>query len=360
VNGFSGALATPATRLSGAGRLIARWDLDKTYLRTEFDTFSDLIRTALERPDQKRAVPGASALLRELGETGARIHILSGSPEQMRAALEEKLRIDRVRWDELTLKPNLQNLLRLRFRALRDQLGYKLPILLAARVRDQVIGEGGERPREVLVGDDAEADAFVYSLYSDICEGLVDPRELRRVLRAGKVYADQRATCLELAARIRQGPVVERILIHLDRQSPPSHFDGHGRRLVPFYNYLQAAFVLCEDGRLAPESVLRVASAFVLRHRFEAESLARSYLDLQRRGHVDGSSIAVLERAAEEQDLGIYDAARERLRRMCSLIAEHELDDPPLPRPPAGSPDYVELAARHRGGRNRKRFHGFG
>ena len=47
---------------------IARWDLDKTYLRTDFDTLRDLVRTAIERPDQKRTVPGAASLLRELGD----------------------------------------------------------------------------------------------------------------------------------------------------------------------------------------------------------------------------------------------------------------------------------------------------
>src|SRR5262245_6649656 len=123
---------------------VARWDLDKTYLRTDFDTVADLVRTAIERPDLKRSVPGAAALLRELGQSGARIHILSGSPRQMRRNLEEKLRIDRVRWDELTLKPNLQNLMKLRLRALRDQLGYKLPLLLAARVRDQSFTSGNQ------------------------------------------------------------------------------------------------------------------------------------------------------------------------------------------------------------------------
>src|SRR5207244_4334980 len=107
-----------------AGRraaLITRWDLDKTYLRTEFDTLGDLVRTALEPADQKRAVPGAATLLHALGETAARVHILSGSPRQLRRKLEDKLRLDDVRWDELTLKPNLSNLLRLRLRALRDQ-----------------------------------------------------------------------------------------------------------------------------------------------------------------------------------------------------------------------------------------------
>ncbi len=63
---------------------IARWDLDKTYLRTEFDTIRDLVKTALERPDEKRTNPGASTLLREMVRAGVSVHILSGSPEQMR------------------------------------------------------------------------------------------------------------------------------------------------------------------------------------------------------------------------------------------------------------------------------------
>jgi phosphoserine phosphatase len=104
-------------------RYIARWDLDKTYLRTDFDTLRDLARTAIERPDQKRTVPGAAALLRELGRAGVETHILSGSPEQLRSRIEQKLRLDGAKWASLTLKPNLQNILRLRFRALRGQLG---------------------------------------------------------------------------------------------------------------------------------------------------------------------------------------------------------------------------------------------
>ena len=50
-----------------APAFVARWDLDKTYLRTDFDTARDLLRTAIERPDQKRTVPGAATLMRELG-----------------------------------------------------------------------------------------------------------------------------------------------------------------------------------------------------------------------------------------------------------------------------------------------------
>src|SRR4051812_48150021 len=142
-------------------RHIARWDLDKTYLRTEFETVRDIVKTALERADEKRTNPGASTLLREMVRAGISVHILSGSPEQMRRRLEDKLRLDGIAWDSFTLKPNLQNVLRLRFRAVRDQLGYKLPALLQARAT--ITDEDATGRRETLFGDDAEADAFVYS-----------------------------------------------------------------------------------------------------------------------------------------------------------------------------------------------------
>lgn len=337
---------------ASASRFVARWDLDKTYLRTDFDTARDLIRTALERPDHKRSVPGAAPLLRELGKTGARIHILSGSPRQMKSRLTEKLRIDGARWDELTLKPNLSNVLRLRFRALRDQLGYKLPLLLSARNRD--VARAGAPLDEILLGDDAEADAFVYSLYADIVGGAVGRSQLARVLDAGRLYKDQIETCLNEYDGLERGESVGRILIHLERQSRPSRFDSYGRRLVPFYNYLQAAFVLAEDGMLEAPAVLRIAADFVQRHRFDSEALARSYADLMRRGHVRGAIHAPLAHAVEAPGRGSRRLAAAELRKMVDRIAEYVADAPAeLPdRPPRA--DYLELAQKHRGGKNRK------
>lgn len=335
---------------------ITRWDLDKTYLRTEFDTLGDLVRTAMERPEEKRAVPGAATLLRVLGETGARVHILSGSPRQLRERLEQKLTLDHVRWDALTLKPNLSNILRLRFRALRDQLGYKLPILLAARAVDQGEAGAGEAPREVLVGDDAEADAFVYSLYADLCEGRVSVEELTGILKKGQVYSDQQDICRDALSRIRRGVVVDRILIHLDRQSPPSQFDHYGSRVVPFYNYLQAAFVLAEDGRIGGRAVLEVASALALRHRFDAEALGRSYLDLLRRGHARGTVAEGLRAALDAPGSGSLEPVLPALRDMVTAIFGY-LEAPPELRTRAHpQPVYAELAARHQGGKNRRKF----
>jgi phosphatidate phosphatase APP1 len=90
-------------------RRIYRWDLDKTYLQTEFDTIRQLVRTAFQKAHEKKAVPGAAALIRELRSSGdSRLCIVSGSPTQMRTVLTEKLHLDGVEFDELVLKDNLR------------------------------------------------------------------------------------------------------------------------------------------------------------------------------------------------------------------------------------------------------------
>jgi hypothetical protein len=336
-------VTTPATH-------IARWDLDKTYLRTEFDTFRDLVRTAFERADEKRTNPGAATLLREMVRAGVAVHILSGSPEQMRRRLEDKLRLDGITWESFTLKPNLENLLRLRFRAVKDQLGYKLPALL--RSRSAGARGAGSPPHETLFGDDAEADAFVYSLYADVISGHVSPEALVEICERGRVYPDVMQTLAEDARTIDRFEAVERILIHLEGQTPPDNFRVYGARVVPFYNYLQAAFVVHEDGRLPADAVLRVGVELVVQHRFDGDALARSYLDVARRGHLQGTGVEGIARAFATLKDSL--PASKELGRMIDRAPEMEKvarenyrgTDQPLP-------DYISLVVHHNARRHR-------
>ncbi|MCA9602843.1 MAG: hypothetical protein KC417_12495, partial [Myxococcales bacterium] len=240
---------------NGSSATVYRWDLDKTYLRTEFDTMGDLVRTAFETPQSKRTVPGAAALLRELQRTEPRaICILSGSPEQMRRVLESKLRHDGVRWDEFVLKPSLENLLRGRFRFLRDQLGYKLGVLL--RSRRTVGGETSE----ILFGDDAESDAFIYSFYADICRGAVDRSTFDQILDVARVYPDDAAALREAFEAIPTHDAVHQVFIHLDRVSSADAFAVFGARVCPIYNYFQTSVVLAELGAIDAAAALRVGA----------------------------------------------------------------------------------------------------
>lgn len=332
---------------------ITRWDLDKTYLRSRFDTLGELVSAALESVEDKRAIPGATVVLRELWAAGARVHILSGSPRQLRRKVEAKLALDGVSWDELTLKPNLSNMLFLRLRALRDQLGYKLPELLSARARDSVRFDAPEGVREVLVGDDSESDAFIYSLYADVCAGAIDEKQLDRVFSAGRAYERALTISKRALELIEQAPVVDRILIHLDGQTPPSHFSRYGDRLVPFYNYLQAAFVLLERGTLSPAACLRIASEFLVTHGFSPDAVARSYADLVRRGHADGSAPGRLGKGLNEADDLLPARPNTELENAVAQMKREPLGT--LRPPHAPKIDYVDLASHYQGGRNRRR-----
>jgi hypothetical protein len=286
---------------------------------------------------------------------GVRVHILSGSPEQMRKRLEDKLRLDGITWESFTLKPNLQNVLRLRFRALRDQLGYKLPTLLQSRAKLAQSGEPAAETTETLFGDDAEADAFVYSLYADFVAGRVGEDVLLRVLERGRVYEDIVAQTMETARTIEHADAVERIFIHLEQQTPPDDFRGYGPRIVPFYNYLQPAFVLFEDGHLGAEGVLRVAVELVTEHHFDGDALARSYLDLARRGHLRGVRVdeirAALDAWLAQSQVPAADELRTMVTRLPAMAegirGRRREQEQPLP-------DYVALVEGHNLRRSRR------
>jgi hypothetical protein len=355
--GEAAASAAPAREERAAAPLcIFRWDLDKTYLQTDFDSLAALLRTAMQTAADKRTVPGAATLLRELRKSGsergeaARICFISGSPRQMRKVLTEKLRLDGVEFDEFILKPNLRNMLTGRFRAMREQVGYKLPALLAGRA-----GVAAST-REVCFGDDAESDGFIYSLYGDVLAGRVERPLLQRILTEAGVYPADAARTVALAESMPRAEAVERIFIHLDRRSPPRRFDRYGARLVPIYNYFQAALVLYQDLRLSPAAVVRVAVEMVDKHGYSLAALRNSLEDLLRRSRVQPASVRALGEAiasgAGATDLlpalGALPSTRELLRELAhglrdlGPLPEYEL----LPSPQTAPIDYLEALER--------------
>ena len=322
-------------------RLVYRWDLDKTYLRTEFDTLRDLLSRAFERAADKRTVPGAAALLREIRSAGpAGLFILSGSPEQMRRVLEAKLRLDGIHWDSFTLKPQLRNLLRGHFKFLRDQVGYKLGAMLASREPLSVEMD------EILFGDDAENDVFIYSLYADIIAGRVSNDVLLGVLQQAAVTEEQIPELLRLVARLPKRPSVRHIFIHLDRMSPLDTFSAYGPRVCPFYNYFQPALVLVQAGALDARAALRVAADLVIDQGFAADALAASFAELARRGQVgERARDAVCTALAETKPSEYAGAAATMTALLTELRAVHVSDS--LPAVPDGL-DYVALLATDR------------
>lgn len=292
---------------------VYRWDLDKTYLETDFDSFRGLVRSATEPASAKMAVPGAGALLRALSQgPGNRIFILSGSPEQMRRTLEEKLRLDGVRYEQFILKDQLGHLRKGEFRAIRGQFGYKLPELLKARR-----GLGGS-VGETCFGDDAEVDALVYSVYGDALAGRLDATGLSRIMEAAGSYPESIDLALRALRGVGQGEAVQRVFIRAESGLTEGRFGALGGRVVSVHSWFQAALVLCHDARVAPEVVAEVTADVMERREHDEWQVAALAQDLVRRGHVSPDFIlsltweASLRAALEEALLPLFSGYRQQ------------------------------------------------
>ena len=336
-----------------------RWDLDKTYLRTEFDSLKDLAKSAIETAADKQAYPGATALLRALRQEGNRVCIVSGSPTQMRQVLAAKLALDGVEYDEFILKNNLKNILRGRFRALRAQIPYKLPAMLQSRIN-------AAAERETLFGDDAEADAIIYCLYADLVAERVSIQDLERVLVASRAYDDDAQRCLDLARRVPKSEAVHRMFIHLDRRSPPMGFRRFGPRLVPVFNYFQAALILYADKVLTARQVIFVALEMIDSGQYELGHLATSVQDVIRRGRITREKALELTAEANEaaasgalsgrSDLPPFDKIAESFRERVRELGGQPVD-PPVE---VEQLDYVRLVDEEHEHRHKRRRQGMG
>jgi hypothetical protein len=275
-----------ARRRELPARLIFRWDLDKTYLQTEFDSLRGLVRIPFEKATDKVAAPGVAALIRGLRETAqrlpceARVYFISASPPQIGRAISEKLALDGIEYDGIVFKDQLQRLMRGKFRDLREQVGYKLTELLKAH------GDDPPGAREYLFGDDWESDPLIYSLYADITSGILGEAELGRILAVLHVDPVLRAQAIDLARGASRAAPVVRVFINLERRTPPARLRSFGARLVPTFNYLQTAACLFEEGVLSEDAVEQVAAALRQEADFSSAQLLNSLNDVRRRGHL--------------------------------------------------------------------------
>jgi hypothetical protein len=276
--------------------IVFRWDLDKTYLKSAFESLRELVRIPFEKPQDKVAVPGVVPLIRGLRDNAAqagravRIYFMSASPPQIAKAIKEKLALDGIHYDGIVFKNQLQHLVRGKFHNLREHVGFKLTELLKSR--RALSAEWCE----VLFGDDWESDPIIYSLYADIVAHRVAPAELDDILRPVGVDPRLLAEAKTLAADIPAGEAVRKIYINIERRTPPTNFHSFGPRLVPSFNYFQTAACLFADGLLTLPAVLEVAAGLIDGAGYTPHRLANSLADVVRRGHLQpASAIAVRE-----------------------------------------------------------------
>lgn len=295
--------ATPTPAVDRAA-ITFRWDLDKTYLRTQFESLRHMVRIPFEAGSDKVHLPGVPQLIQALRRCAlARserpyVFFLSASPPQIGNAIRQKLEIDGVEYDGIIFKDQLRHLVRGRWRSLREHLGYKLGELLESR------RNGPAARREVLFGDDWESDPLIYSMYADILAGRLTAETTDALLRTLEVERGAIARVMRAVDALEEhSEVVLRIYINLERRTPPGRFHVFGSRLVPAFNYLQTGASMHELGLLDDTALTVIARALVDDAGYNGDRLRNSLDDLVRRGHLKPSSRTRVIRVLQHAEL---------------------------------------------------------
>ena len=222
---------------------IFTFDLDKTYLATDFDQITQLIKIRFQKAQDKENIPGAATLACELKKLDAPIFFISASPKSMESVIREKFRIDRLDIDGLLLRNYIDVIRNFQFKNILDKIGYKLAALLYGRTVFPV------NSHEILFGDDSEYDSVIYSIYADIIAKRLEVFEVITILKAWGVNNDE-IELIEYYINLLEDKYpkhkfkVEQIFIHLETTKEIKSIHNLSPLVIPTYNYFQIAIIL--------------------------------------------------------------------------------------------------------------------
>ncbi|NCN42217.1 hypothetical protein GW916_13320 [bacterium] len=301
------------------------WDIDKTYLDTRFESLRGLWRIAVEKAFQKRNVPGTASLVRALrnhwqekkrDKRDFPIYFITASPPQLEKRVHEKLNLDGIYPFGIFCKDNLKNLRLSRWRRLTQQVGYKIQALLQLRLhlRDDV--------RQVLWGDDSEADEVIYSLYSDLCARRIEESELRKIFKVLNVTGPQVEVIFRLLESIPVNDPVEKVYINLATDTDPEYYLKFGRRIIATNNSFQIAVDLFQDHRLSQVQVIQVARDLIQNYGFTVDELELALDDLSRRKILSESTAEILVPLLRESE--VISESFEFSMEPCKVVSEVE------------------------------------
>jgi hypothetical protein len=289
------------------------------------ESLKGLWKTAVEKAFQKRNVPGTASLVRalrnhwqerKLGKRDFPIYFITASPPQLEKRIHEKLNLDGIYPFGVFFKDNLKNLSLSRWRRLTEQVGYKIQALMQLRLHlnDEV--------RQVLWGDDSEADEVIYSLYSDLCSRRLKESDARDILRMMNVTGAQVDVIFRLLESIPENDPVEKVYINLATDTDPEYYLKFGRRVIATTNSFQIAVDLFQDHRLSQTQVIQVARDLLQNYSFTIDELELSLDDLSRRKILSDQTAKILVPVLEQSE--VINPGFQFTIKPCSVISEVE------------------------------------
>ena len=276
--------------------VVVTCDVDKTWLDTDFKSLAGIVRIPLEWGEDKDTVAGMAPVLRGLrhgpdtDNAQTPFYFLTASPPQLSRALTRKMVLDAVQCDGITFKDWGRILRRRKPAWLKNQVPYKLSALLHQR---SLLPEGAT---EILIGDDVEADALIYSMYADAVAGRLRPDRLSAMLEQDGTDRDGIDEVLSGLSRLKlRADVVSNIYIYLDQQTPPEQFSSFSRDLIACRTPFQLAVHLWQTGRLRADVAVESARQLLEKGRLSRDGLQEQLNDFLRRGVMELSQLRDLE-----------------------------------------------------------------
>lgn len=252
--------------------LVITSDIDKTYLQTPLGSLRGLIRTALESADAKRSFQGMVPLYRGLSYGSSELdqnyplYFISASPPTMRKVLTQKMELDLIHPDGITLKKWFRLLRHGRWNELKKHVVYKLNALLVNRSVRPITAQ----IQEILIGDDSETDADVYLLYAQILRRQISSDDLLQKL--GELGAtDREQEQILLLTQRQDHSQVARIYIHCTTYQQPERLpNADPHLLMGALDSLQIAMDAHQHGWMSLDSVQQVGWEFRVDQRHDS------------------------------------------------------------------------------------------
>ena len=249
-------------------------DVDKTYLETRFHSLLDLAKIAFfERAKDKITVEGAAEFLQQLrwSETSQEprpLHFVSASPVQLRQVLSEKMLMDALDWSSSTFKDQAYNLRKAGFASLRQQVAYKTAAILS--LASKITPGAGL----FLIGDDAEADPYIYLGLKLYLEGFLGKKSYGQYLEALGVHSQDKEKILNFSPG--EGPW---FLPHIAIRRLGERKDKGGFPGIFYFQHYHSLCCFCaKHGLLSLEELEKLSRSFCDRYAMAPSQLLADIL----------------------------------------------------------------------------------